>query len=171
VKELSEQVELHFKFQEMQPKVYAQPIAFNVLTAIDKMDPSGHCFEEIKMIKETKKIMGRDDIDVFATTARVPTFNCHCEAVTVKLKKKVTQNEVLDSLRNAQGLRLIEEVDHGSFPTPREVAGQREVFVSRVRLPYGEASSQWVQFWVVADNLKKGAATNAVQILENLQSH
>lgn len=169
--ELSEQVEQHYKFQDLSPKVYAQPIAFNVLPAIDKLDPTGHCYEEIKMIKETKKIMGRDDFEVFATTARVPTFNCHCEAVTVKLKKKVTQAEALESLRNAQGIRLVEDIDHALFPTPREVAGQREVFVSRVRLPFGETSSPWVQLWVVADNLKKGAASNAVQILENLQSH
>ena len=168
IKELATQVDAQLKFQALEPLVYAQPIVFNVLPAIDVLDASGHCFEEEKMVRETRKIMNRPDLEVMATTARVPTFNCHCEAVSVRLKKSVTRDQALEVLRRARGIRLVEENDHAAFPTPRSVTGDRNVWVSRVRLPLGQSTSHWLQFWIVADNLKKGAATNAVQILEAL---
>ena len=112
--------------------------------------------------------MGLPDLDMFAATVRVPTFHCHGEMVTVKLKKSITRAEALDAFCAAKGIVLNEKDDHASQPTPRTVTGDGRVFVSRVRLQYGHNSSPWLQFWNVADNLKKGAATNAIQILETL---
>jgi aspartate-semialdehyde dehydrogenase len=168
IRELASQVDAHLKFSSAEPEVYAQPIAFNCLPAIDVLDGAGHCFEEEKMIRETRKIMGLPELDILATTVRVPTFNCHCETVNVRLGRDISKEEAEAALESAPGLKLVKAADHKMFPTPRTVAGDPHVWVSRVRLPLGQVRSRWLQFWIVADNLKKGAATNAVQILETL---
>lgn len=166
IAELAAQLEAQMKFQEPTPQVYAQPIAFNCLPGIDVFDDTGHVYEEVKMVKETRKIMGLPHLDVLASTVRVPTFHCHGETVNVRLARAISRDEALEAFRSAQGVVLVDKDDHKSQPTPRGVTGDRRVFVSRVRLPYGQTTSHWLQFWNVADNLKKGAATNAVQILE-----
>lgn len=169
--ELAEQVRGQFNMAELTPDVYPQAIAFNVLPAIGPIDESGHAEEEVKMIRETQKILENDSIDVMATTVRVPVFSCHSESIVVKLNKAVSRDEVLASLGKQEGLVLVDTDNQSEYPTPLNVAGKRETFVTRVRLPYGvdkDGKSQWVQMWNVADNLKKGAATNAVQILEKL---
>lgn len=166
IAELGSQLEAQLKFQEPEAKVYAQPIAFNCLPAIDVFDEAGHCGEEIKMVRETRKILGIPSLTVLSSTVRVPTFHCHGEMVHVRLSKSITRKDALTAFAEAKGLVLVDKDDHKSLPTPRVVAGDQRVFVSRVRLPYGQTSSNWLQFWNVADNLKKGAATNAVQILE-----
>ena len=120
------------------------------------------------MVQETRKILGLPQLEVLATTVRVSTFHCHGEVVHVRLKRAVSRKEALDALRNAPSVVLVEEDDHKALPTPRSTAGDPRVFVSRVRLMHGQSTSHWLQFWNVADNLKKGAATNAVQILEKL---
>jgi aspartate-semialdehyde dehydrogenase len=168
IAELSGQLEAQMKFQDPVVSAYAQPIAFNLLPGIDVFDAAGHCNEEVKMVRESRKILGLPGLDVLASTVRVPTFHCHGEMVNARLTRSVTRTEVLNALRDAPGLVLNETDDHKAQPTPRAVTGDPRVFVSRVRLPYGQTSSPWVQFWNVADNLKKGAATNAVQILEKL---
>jgi aspartate-semialdehyde dehydrogenase len=165
IKELANQVEGQYKYTDVPPEIYAQPIAFNVLPAIDVLDADGHCFEEEKMLRETRKILDLPTLDVLATTARVPTFHCHAEAVTVRLTKELTRAEAIEALKSQDGLIVSEEVSHAAFPTPRTVAGQPDIYVCRVRTPLDRPKSNWLQFWVVADNLKKGAATNAVQIL------
>jgi aspartate-semialdehyde dehydrogenase len=166
IKELSTQVESSFKFAEPKAQVYAQPIAFNVLPAIDVLDGAGHCFEEEKMVRETRKIFALPNIEILATTVRVPVYHCHGEAVAVKLSRKVSRKEAISVMSAFAGITMHEEDSHASFPTPRTVAGDRGVHVARVRTPMDQDLSHWLQFWVVADNLKKGAATNAVQILE-----
>lgn len=165
IRELSSQVEASFKFADKSPEVYAQPIAFNVLPAIDVLDAAGHCFEEEKMIRETRKIFGKPKLDVLATTVRVPVYHCHSESIAVRLGKAVTRKDVIDCMTQFKPLTVHLEDDHGKFPTPRGIAGSQGVHVSRLRLPLDLERSDWVQLWVVADNLKKGAATNAVQIL------
>ena len=169
VKELSTQMEAQYKFGEVKAEVYAQPIAFNVLPAIDVLDANAHCFEEEKMVRETRKILTLPQLDVMATTVRVPVFHCHCESVTVRLNKKVNRAEALEVLSKMKGIKLHTENNHAAFPTPRSVAGERDIHVARVRTPIDQERSNYLQFWVVADNLKKGAATNAVQILELLR--
>ena len=166
IDELGDQVAQKFKFQEQIPQKFAKPIAFNVLPAIDVLDPSFHAFEEIKMINETRKILSMERLEVMATTVRVPVFNCHGEAVTVRLGEEITLQQAQDVFRDAEGIKFYPENDHSMFPTPLDVEGDGQVHVARVRLPYGSEKSDYVQFWNIADNLKKGAATNAVQIME-----
>lgn len=165
IKELSSQIEASFKFADISPHVYAQPIAFNVLPAIDVLDQRGHCFEEEKMVRETRKIFAKPSLDILATTVRVPVYHCHSESVAVRLSKPASRQEVMKCLSDFSGLTMHPEDEHDKFPTPRAIAGSGGVHVSRVRLPIDRERSDWVQMWVVADNLKKGAATNAVQIL------
>jgi aspartate-semialdehyde dehydrogenase len=168
ISELSDQVQASLKFQELVPKAYPQPIAFNVISGIGAFDSAGHCVEEEKMIRETRKILGKPALQVFATTARVPVVNCHCESVLVRTKKPVTQRDAVNVLAETSGVTYNDNSDLAHAPSPRNVTGEPGIYVSRVRVPYGELSSNWLQFWIVADNLKKGAATNAVQILDSL---
>ncbi len=164
--ELSTQVSEYLKFQELTVSAYAQPIAFNLLPAIAEIDSEGHCAEELKMVKETQRILNQPGLEICATTVRVPTFNCHGESLHVQLGKKTTRAALLKALKSAPGIALVEDDDHASFPTPRGVTGLQKVFISRARTMYNAKESDWVQMWCLADNLKKGAATNAVQILE-----
>lgn len=150
------------------PQVFAQPIAGNVLAAIDNFDAAGHCFEEVKMICETRRILDLPRLRMHATTVRVPVYHGHSEAVTVELEQEVSRAEVLSCLQEQEGLKLVSADDHARLPTPRTVAASSQVWVTRVRLPYGKERSQRVQFFVIANNLKKGAATNAVQILTRI---
>jgi aspartate-semialdehyde dehydrogenase len=173
IKELSDQMQAFYKFQECTPQVYEHPIAFNLIPYIGPIDSStGYCEEELKMIYETRKIMNLPNLEVLPTTIRVPVFSCHSESVCVKLKRKVTRNEVIEVLSKGEGLHYVADEDRLSFPTPQHVAQHQGVYVSRVRMlqkaGQQQEGSEWVQFWNVADNLKKGAATNAVQIFEYL---
>jgi aspartate-semialdehyde dehydrogenase len=168
ISELADQVANHLRFVDPEPKAYAQPILFNLLPGIGPIDSAGHCEEETKMVLETRKIMGMPNLEVLASTIRVPVFSCHSETLSVRLGKEVSRQELQAVFKHAKGIEFYEGDEYSSMPTPRLVAGKRETFVSRVRLPYGQERSRWVQFWNVADNLKKGAATNAVQILEYL---
>jgi aspartate-semialdehyde dehydrogenase len=170
ISELADQVSRHLRFEEAIPKVYAQPILFNILPGIGPIDKAGHCEEEIKMVKETRKILGLPNLEVMASTIRVPVFSCHCETIAVRLQKEVSRQEIYEVFKSSQGLDFFDQDEYSEMPSPRLVAGKKETFVSRVRLPYGHDRSRWVQFWNVADNLKKGASTNAVQILEYLVS-
>ena len=145
-------------------------IAFNVIPAIDTLQDDGSCFEEVKMIKETHKILENQKIQVLATTARVPSFYCHCESVSVQLETPAKASEVEKCLASFKDVVVYSDHDYRKFPDPQSVRGSHKTHVARVRTMYGHETSDWVQFWIVADNLKKGAATNAVQILEKLIS-
>lgn len=166
INELSEQVKAQFNMQEPQPKVYPQTIAFNIIPVIGAIDDAGYCLEEEKMVRETRKILALPDLFVLPTVARVPVFTCHSESVAVKLSRAVTRDEAKGVLLKSPGVVVDEEETPDQLPTPLNVVTRPEVFVSRFRLPLGSQSSPWLQFWNVADNLKKGAATNAVQILK-----
>lgn len=168
ISELAGQVQGHFTFKEPEPEVYAHPIAFNLIPAIDRLDESGHCFEEEKIIRETRRILGKASLPIMAATVRTPTFHCHGETVAVQLGREVSLSEARDVLAAADGVTYVDGTTIADMPTPRSVAGDKGVWVSRLRLPLDTNRSSWLQFWVVADNLKKGAATNAVQILESL---
>lgn len=170
IKQLSDELHAHFKFEEAGLKTYEHPIAFNVIPYIGAIDDTGYCEEELKMIYETRKIMESPALDILPTTARVPVFNCHSEAITVKLSRPTTRQELVQVLSTAKGLDYISDEARLEFPTALRTVGQKGVYVCRARLllTHDNPTSLWVQFWNVADNLKKGAATNAVQILEHL---
>lgn len=153
-------------FKSASPKVYPYQIAFNCLPQIDDFLPSGYTKEEMKMVHETRKIMGDQSIHVTATTVRVPVYVGHSEAVNIETERKLSANEARAILSAAPGVLLYDDPAHKIYPMPLEVAGKDEVYVGRVR--EDESIANGLNLWVVADNLRKGAALNAVQIAEHL---
>jgi aspartate-semialdehyde dehydrogenase len=145
---------------------YHYPIDLNVIPHIDVFLDNGYTKEEMKMVNETKKIMGDDSIRVTATTVRVPTIGGHSEAVNVEFAKDFDLNEVRDILGNTEGIVLEDDVQNFKYPMPLYAKGRNEVFVGRLRRD--ESQDNTLNMWIVADNLRKGAATNAVQIAEYL---
>ena len=153
-------------FKQTSPKVYPHQIAFNCLPHIDDFLPSGYTKEEMKMVHETRKIMGDQSIHVTATTVRVPVYVGHSEAINIETERKLSANEARAILSTAPGVLLYDDPAHKIYPMPLEVAGKDEVYVGRVR--EDESIANGLNLWVVADNLRKGAALNAVQIAEHL---
>ncbi len=148
------------------PKKFPQPIAFNMLPHIDVFMDNGYTKEEWKMIEETKKILHDDTLRITATTVRVPVYYGHSESINIEFKKDCTIDGVFDALNNFNGLVVMDDVQNNVYPTPLFCKDKDEVFVGRVRLD--ESVDSGVNLWVVADNIRKGAATNAVQIVELL---
>jgi aspartate-semialdehyde dehydrogenase len=149
---------------------FTKRIAFNVIPHIDKFmdgEYAGYTKEEWKMIVETKKILS-NDIDVTATCVRVPVFIGHAESVNIEFEREVTEAEIFDALRSFEGIELVDDRKDGGYSTPFESAGMDPVYVSRVRKD--NTNPKAVNLWVVADNIRKGAALNAVQIAEALIS-
>lgn len=153
-------------FKQPQPTVYPFQIAFNVLPQIDEFLPSGYTKEEMKLLHETRKIMGDPSIQVTATTVRVPVYVGHSESVNIETERKLTANEARAILSTAPGIQVYDDPSHAIYPMPLEVAGKDEVYVGRIR--EDESVQNGLNLWVVADNLRKGAALNAVQIAELL---
>jgi len=146
------------------PKVYPHPIDFNALPHIDVFLNNGYTKEEMKMVNETRKIMGDDTIGVTATTVRVPTIGGHSEAVNAEFEKEFDLSEVRQILENTPGVVVQDDVKNNVYPMPINSHGRDEVFVGRLRRD--ESQPRTLNMWIVADNLRKGAATNAVQIAE-----
>ncbi|WP_242920929.1 aspartate-semialdehyde dehydrogenase [Pontibacter liquoris] len=145
---------------------YPYQIDLNVLPHIDVFQENGYTKEEMKMILETKKIMGDDSIKVTATAVRIPVMGGHSESVNVEFEKDFTLDEVYRILEETEGVKVVDDVLKLMYPMPKDAHGKDEVFVGRVRLD--ETQPRTVNMWIVADNLRKGAATNAVQIAEYL---
>jgi aspartate-semialdehyde dehydrogenase len=141
--------------------VYPKPIDRNAIPLIGGVGDDGYTTEETKMRLETRKIMGLPDLDVFATTVRIPVHTGHSESIYVELAREATLAEILEAFSSAPGVVFSGDAD--DFPTPLEAAGDPNTFVGRVRV-----EGNVVQYWCVSDNLLKGAATNAVQIAEEL---
>ncbi|TAJ97877.1 MAG: aspartate-semialdehyde dehydrogenase [Candidatus Manganitrophaceae bacterium] len=164
--ELMEQTRALLTFQEVKCTVYPQQIAFNCIVNWDADPDTGYTEEETKIINETKKIMGDEAIRVTATTTRVPVFRSHCESVNIETEKKLLPNEARALLSEFPGVIVMDDPGRKLYPTPLDVVGQDAVYVGRVRedrsVPNG------LNLWVVGDNLRKGAALNAVQIAEAL---
>lgn len=153
-------------FKEPTPKVYPYQIAFNCLPHIDEFLPNGYTKEEMKMLNETRKIMGDSTIQVTATTVRVPVYVGHSEAVNIETEKKLSANDARAILSTAPGVLVYDDPAHQIYPMPIDAAGKDEVYVGRIR--EDESIQNGLNLWVVADNLRKGAALNAVQIAELL---
>ncbi len=164
--ELSNQVVALFNQKEVEKKVFPHQIAFNCLPHIDLFLPNGYTKEEMKVVNETKKILGDPSIRVTVTAVRVPVFCGHSESVNIETEKKMTADEVRRLLKKAPGVVVRDDPQKNEYPLALEAAGRDEVFVGRIRedetIPCG------INLWVVADNLRKGAALNAVQIAEIL---
>jgi aspartate-semialdehyde dehydrogenase len=152
--------------QEIQKKVYPHQIAFNCLPHIDVFLDNGYTKEEMKMVNETRKIMEDPTIRVTATTVRVPVVHSHSESVNIETEKKITPQEVREILSKAPGVKVVDNPALNEYPLAIHAAGRDETFVGRIR--EDESIPNGINMWVVSDNVRKGAALNAVQIAEIL---
>jgi len=152
--------------QELHVEQFAHRIAFNCIPQIDVFMPDGSTKEEWKMIVETKKIMHRDDLEVAATCVRVPVLRCHSEAINVEFNDPIRLAAVLETLEGGPGITMLDDNETKTYPMPALLEGTDDVYVGRVRLD--PSVKYGIQMWVVADQLRKGAALNAVQIAEAL---
>ncbi len=167
MEELGRQTAALLNFQEAKPDKFTRQIAFNVIPHIDVFMDNGYTREEMKMVWETRKILEDASIQVNPTAVRVPVFYGHAEAVHIETRDRITRDQALDLLRDAPGMVLMDERRDGGYPTPvGDAAGKDPVFVGRIREDISHPNG--LDLWVVADNIRKGAALNAVQIAEIL---
>ena len=166
VEELEKQVRQLFNLQEAEASVYPYQIAFNCLPHIDVFLDNDYTKEEMKMVHETVKIMEDPDIKVTATTVRVPVFNSHSESVNIETEKKISAKDARAILSRAPGVTVLDNPKEKIYPLPLGASGEDDVFVGRIR--EDETIANGLNLWVVADNIRKGAALNAVQIAELL---
>ena len=166
IDELETQVRRLFNGQEVIPAVYPHQIAFNCLPQIDVFLDNGYTKEEMKMVHETVKIMGDQNIKVTATTVRVPVFYGHSESVNIETEQKLTADDCRALLAQAPGVTVIDYPEKKAYPMALDATGEDDVFVGRIR--EDETITNGLNMWIVADNIRKGAALNAVQIGEKL---
>ncbi|ASD64946.1 aspartate-semialdehyde dehydrogenase [Bdellovibrio bacteriovorus] len=162
--ELIEQTSNHQKPTD--PKTFPHTILFNCIPQIGSFNDEGYCSEEVKIMKETRKILGQKDLKVSAFTVRIPALNAHSESVWVTLNKSVSRDEVMAALQGQEGIVVQDEPKKSVYPLARDVSGKDPVYVGRVhRDP--ENPKMWLM-WVVSDNIRKGAALNGIQIAEKI---
>ncbi len=148
-------------------KCYAHPIDLNLIPQIDVFEENGYTKEEMKMILETQKILGNDTIQVSSTAVRVPVLGSHSESLNIELKKDFTVSEVKELFSKTKGLVVQDDISKSTYPMPVSTTGKDEVFIGRIRKDLFQKNT--LDCWVVADNVRKGAALNAIQIGEYLQ--
>ena len=168
MEELSRQVRAIVNSEEVTSEVYPHQIAFNCLPHIGSFLPNGYTEEEMKMLNETRKILGDPEIQVTATTVRVPVYYGHSEAVNVETRTRISADEVRTLLEQAPGVKVVDDPENFLYPMPLDAAGQDSTVVGRIREDISTPNG--IDMWVVADNIRKGAATNAVQIAEILHA-
>lgn len=166
ISELERQVADLFNGRDTENRVYPHRIAFNLLPQIDVFLDNDYTKEEMKMVNETVKILNDPSVKVTATCVRVPVFYCHAEAVNIQTRKKVTPAQARALLVQAPGIKVMDNPKEGIYPLPNECTGEDPVFVGRIR--EDESIKNGLNLWIVADNVRKGAALNAVQIAEAL---
>ncbi len=166
IDELFDQTRSLINFLDWEKKVYPHRIAFNCLPHIDVFLKNGYTKEEMKMVNETRKILEDDSIGVTATTVRVPVFYSHSESVNVETREPVSAQEVKSLLENSPGIKVVDDPEHNLYPLATAAAGQDLTLVGRIR--DDESIANGINMWIVADNIRKGAATNAVQIAQLL---
>lgn len=152
--------------KNIESKVYPHQIAFNVLPHIDSFLENGYTKEEMKMVNETRKILGDNSIAISATTVRVPVLRGHSESINVETTAYLGADKVRELLRNAPGVVVVDEPSANHYPTPIYAEGRDDTFVGRIRNDISNSNA--IDMWVVSDNLRKGAALNAIQIAEEL---
>jgi aspartate-semialdehyde dehydrogenase len=166
INELFDQTRSMINFLDYEKKVYPHRIAFNCIPHIDVFLDNGYTKEEIKMVNETRKILEDDNIGITATTVRVPVYFGHSESVNIETKKEISANEVRYLLEKEPGIKVLDNPEKNIYPLAIDAAGQDLTFVGRIR--DDESVKNGINIWIVADNIRKGAATNAVQIAEIL---
>ncbi len=165
LEELGKQTAQLLAFQEIDPQRFPVQIAFNLIPHIDDFQPNGYTKEEMKLVWETQKILEDSSIQVNPTAVRVPVFFGHSEAVNIETRKKITPEQARELLAAAPGVEVVDRQEAGGYPTPvTHASGKDPVFVGRIREDFSHPRG--LNLWVVADNIRKGAALNAVQLAE-----
>lgn len=149
-------------------KVFPYQIAFNVFSHDSAMQPNGYNQEEMKLVNETRKIFDCPGIAITCTCIRIPVFRAHCESINLEFTGPITPDEVRDLLSTAPGVSLLDDREHNRFPMPIDATGKDDVFVGRIRQDESIPENRGINLWVSGDQLRKGAALNAVQIAEKL---
>jgi aspartate-semialdehyde dehydrogenase len=168
MEELSESTQKALNNEAHDYKAFVKPIAFNLIPQIDVFTENGYTKEEMKLINETKKMLHRDDLDITCTAVRVPVFISHSESVNIEFEKPVSLQEINKIWQNTEDLELLDNIDKLEYPTPLEVTGKDPVYVGRVRQDTSHPNA--INCWIVSDNLRIGAALNAIKIAEKLIS-
>ena len=164
IEELAAQTRQIFNCQEIENKVYPHRIAFNCLPHIDAFTENGYTKEEMKMVNETRKIFRDEKIKISATCVRVPVFYGHSESIWIETDRHLEPSAARELMRQAPGILIVDEPENNQYPMAIDAAGRDEVFVGRIRADL--SCENGLTMWVVADNLRKGAAANAVEIAE-----
>jgi aspartate-semialdehyde dehydrogenase len=164
--DLSNGVRAALDHDDYQYRAFAHPLAFNVIPQIGSLKHEGYTSEEMKMVHETHKIFNDSSIRICPTCVRVPVTNCHSESILVETERKLTVGEAKELFETAAGIKVVDDLSLGLYPMPLTCSGDDAVFVGRIREDL--SSDNGLAFWCVSDNLRKGAATNAVQIAELL---
>jgi aspartate-semialdehyde dehydrogenase len=167
--DLEEGTKAHLSGKDYTCTCFSHPIAFNAIPQIGGFKEDGYTSEELKMVNETRKIMGAPEMQICATCVRVPVANCHSETITVETERPVSPAEARELFAAFPGIVVIDDPAQGRYPMPADCSGRDEVFVGRIRRDLSHPNG--LSFWCVSDNLRKGAATNAVQIAELLAAH
>jgi len=166
--ELENQSKEILEAKEPTCKAFKYQIAFNVFSHDSDIGPNGYNTEEMKMVNETHKIFGTADIGITCTCIRVPVFRTHCESINLEFTDPISPEQVKDLLSTAPGVSLIDDAENNRFPMPVDAAGKDDIFVGRIRQDESVPDKRAINIWVAGDQLRKGAALNAVQIAEKL---
>jgi aspartate-semialdehyde dehydrogenase len=167
--DLMEGTKAHLAEKDYACSCFAHPIAFNAIPQIGGFKDDGYTSEELKMVYETRKIMEAPEMQICATCVRVPVANCHSESITIETERPIAPAEARELFAAFPGVVVIDDPAQGHYPMPSDCTGRDEVFVGRIRRDLSHPNG--LSFWCVSDNLRKGAATNAVQIAELLAAH
>lgn len=174
--ELEQQVVAYVEKRDIHPKVLPvasldkhYQIAFNVIPQVDVFDEAGYTKEEWKMVNETRKIMHEPSLKITCTTVRVPVFRSHSESVNIEFERKVTRDEAIEVLSNAPGVVVCDDIENMEYPMPLDTSGKDPVYVGRIREDISLETG--LNLWIVGDQIRKGAALNAVQIAEYLSAN
>jgi len=169
MEELRASTEAYIKGETYKNTVLPHPYAFNLFSHNSKIDPAnGYNEEEMKMVKETRKIFGDNDIRISATCVRVPVLRAHCEALTIECERPITPKDVHEILSDAPGVKIVDDPVKNYFPMPKDASGQGDILVGRIRQDISDPTGHSISMFVAGDQLLKGAALNAVQIAEKL---
>jgi aspartate-semialdehyde dehydrogenase len=166
IRDLEAGSQAHLSGEDYDYQAFAYPIAFNAIPQIGGHKEDGYTSEEMKMVYETRKILGDESILISPTCVRIPVANCHSEVITVETERPVSPEEARELFSNFPGITVVDDLDAKQYPMPSTCDGSDEVFIGRIRKDI--SSPNGLNFWCVSDNLRKGAATNAVQIAELL---
>ncbi|MEZ6124828.1 MAG: aspartate-semialdehyde dehydrogenase [Planctomycetaceae bacterium] len=167
--DLTEGTKANLAGQPYEYRAFVHPIAFNAIPQIGSLKEQGYTSEEMKMVYETRKILGDESIMVCPTCVRIPVSNCHSESILVETERPISVEEARDLFAKTPGLKVVDDLANKSYPMPLTCNGSDDTFIGRIRKDLTNPNG--LAFWCVSDNLRKGAATNAVQIAELLASH